>query len=148
MKKYILTLILLLPLLARADFTTLSTEKVQAKIAQGVTVIDIRRDEEFKQYGIIPKSHKLTFFNKKGRYNAPKWLKSFAKIVPNKDTPFILVCAHANRTKILGRFLSEQGYKNVSELAGGINYGWIDKGLSTVKTAGKDGKNKPWYKFW
>jgi rhodanese-related sulfurtransferase len=58
-----------------------------------------------------------------------------------------LVCAHANRSKTVGKFLNAKtGYKNIFELAGGINYGWIDKGLSTTKTPASD--TKPWYKIW
>ncbi|SMN16149.1 hypothetical protein CRYPA_29 [uncultured Candidatus Thioglobus sp.] len=52
-----------------------------------------------------------------------------SKIVKNKNDEFILVCAHANRTKTIGRFLEiKTEYKNIYELDGGINYGWIDKG--------------------
>ncbi|MEA2019694.1 MAG: rhodanese-like domain-containing protein [Campylobacterota bacterium] len=117
-----------------ADFTTLTTAQVQEAIKNGVVLIDIRRDDEFKDRGIIKGSHKLTFFDGKGAYNIEKWMDKFTKIVTTQNQPFILVCAHANRTKVVGKFLNEQAkYKNVQELEGGINYGWIDKGLKTVK---------------
>ncbi len=117
-----------------ADFTTLSTQEVQKSIKAGVVVIDIRRAGEFSRYGVIKGSHKLTFFDNTGAYDAQKWLDKFVKIVTSKEQPFILVCAHANRTKVVGKFLNEEvKYKNVQELDGGINYGWIDKGLKTVK---------------
>ncbi len=117
-----------------ADFTTLSTKQVQEAIKKGIEVIDIRRIDEYKEYGTIEGSHKLTFFDGNGKYNIEEWLAKFSKIVKSKDQPFILVCAHANRTKVVGKFLSGQiKYKNVQELKGGINYGWIDKGLKTVK---------------
>lgn len=58
----ILTLICLLSLEAFADFTTLSTKQVQEKIAQGVVIIDVRRQDEVDKYGIMPSAHKLTFF--------------------------------------------------------------------------------------
>jgi rhodanese-related sulfurtransferase len=117
-----------------ADFTTLSTVQVQEAMKKGVPIIDIRRKGEFKQYGIIKGSHKLTFFDNRGAYDVDKWMAKFTKIVKTKEQPFILVCAHANRTKVIGKFLNEnEKYKNVQELEGGINYGWIDKGLKTVK---------------
>jgi rhodanese-related sulfurtransferase len=117
-----------------ASFTTLSTQDVEKEIKNNTILIDIRRADEFKKYGVIATSHKLTFFDEKGQHNVPKWMNTFTNIVPNKDTKFILVCAHANRTKVVGNFLSKQlGYKNVYELKGGINYGWIDKGRKTVK---------------
>jgi rhodanese-related sulfurtransferase len=151
MKKTLL--LLLLPLSVIAEFRSLSTQEVQAKIAQGVPIIDVRRAEEFEKFGVIPGSHKLTFFNKQGRYNIEKWLQDFSKIVKNSNDEFILVCAHANRTKTIGSFLdSKTRYNNISELAGGIKYGWIDKGLATTKIPAKTIKShkeeKPWYQFW
>jgi hypothetical protein len=41
-------------------------------------------------------------------------LRDLSKIVPNKATPFVLVCAHASRTKIIGRFLDKKtAYQNI-----------------------------------
>jgi len=117
-----------------AGFTTLKTAQVQEALKNGVVVIDIRRPDEWERYGIIKGSHKLTFFDGQGRYDLNGWMAQFTTIVTSKEQPFILVCAHANRTKVIGELLGLQlGYKNVQELDGGINYGWIDKGLETVK---------------
>ncbi|BFU77494.1 hypothetical protein ALC152_07090 [Arcobacter sp. 15-2] len=127
-------LILLLGNIMLADFTTLSTSAVQEEIKKGTVLIDIRREDEWSHYGIIEGSHKITFFDNYGKYDINKWMEQFVKIVKTKKQKFILVCAHANRTKIVGNFLkNELKYENVFELDGGINYGWIDKGLSTVK---------------
>lgn len=132
---------------ANADFKTLSTQQVQDKIKQGFAIIDVRRQDEHDEYGIIPNSHKLIFFDKNGSYNIEQWLSDLSKIVPNKETPFILVCAYANRTKAIGKFLNKKSaYKNIFELDGGINGGWIDKGLATTKISA--GNAKSWYKFW
>lgn len=128
-----------------AAFSTLNTTAVQQAIKNGVAVIDIRHQDEWQKYGLIAGSHKLTFFDAQGKYNAQKWLNDLSKIVNDKDQPFILVCAHANRTKTVGRFLSEKiGYKNVQELGGGIINGWITKGLKTTKKIPK----KAWWQFW
>jgi rhodanese-related sulfurtransferase len=136
----------LLPFTVMADFTHLSTQAVQAKMAKGVAIIDVRRVDEFEQYGVIPGAHKMTFFDERGNYNAKQWLDDLSKIIKTKDTPFILVCAHANRSKTIGRFLdAKTDYKNIFELKGGINYGWIDKGLATTKISAI--KQKAWYQF-
>ena len=117
-----------------AKFTSLTASEVQVLMKKGVPIIDIRRADEWKQYGIIQGSHRLTFFNKKGQYDIGKWMKKFIKIVPDNTKSFILVCAHANRTKVIGKFLHNQlKYKNTKELKGGIMYGWIDKGFKTIK---------------
>lgn len=127
-------IILLLGNMLFADFKTMSTQDVQTEITNGTAVIDIRREEEWNKYGTIKGSHKLTFFDKKGKYDINQWMEQFIKIVKNKEQKFILVCAHANRTKVVGAFLSKQlRYQNTYELDGGINDGWIDKGLETVK---------------
>ncbi|MBA5248488.1 MAG: rhodanese-like domain-containing protein [Gammaproteobacteria bacterium] len=147
MKLITSTFLLFFSVNAIADFTTLSTQQVQEKIAAGVAVIDIRRMDEYEQYGVIKGAHKLTFFDDKGNYNVQKWLKDLSAIVKTKDTPFILVCAHANRSKTVGKFLNKKkSYNNIFELKGGINYGWIDKGLPTTKMLANNGK--PWYQFW
>ncbi|QKQ24186.1 hypothetical protein HUE58_03340 [Candidatus Ruthia endofausta] len=53
-----------------------------------------------------------------------KWLSNLSNIVKTKGTPFILVCAHSNRTKIIGRFLDTKiDYQHILELSGGINNG-------------------------
>ncbi len=97
-------------------------------------VIDVRRVDEWNYYGIIEGSKLIEFFDNTGNYNLEKWLNDFSQYVKTKDTPFVIYCAHANRTKIIGNYLAnELGYQNVYELEGGINYGWLDKGFKTVK---------------
>ena len=120
--------------LSFASFKEVDYVQMQDMIKKGVKVIDIRRIDEFKRFGIIKSAHTLTFFDNQGHYDIPSWMNKFVKIVKNKDEPFILYCAHANRSKVVGNFLDKQvGYKNVYDLKGGIEYGWIDKGLKTVK---------------
>lgn len=115
-------------------FKSLSTDDFLEKAEEGYKIIDIRRQDEWDHFGVIEGSEKITFFDEVGQYDVELFLEHFTKVVTSKDQPFILVCAHANRTKTIGEFLGNQlGYKNVYELDGGINYGWIDKGYATVK---------------
>ncbi len=116
-----------------AKFNHLNDQEVQKLISKGVPIIDIRTPAEWRQTGVIKGAKLLMFFDQKGRYDINKWLKEFQKIVKDKNQPFIIYCAHANRSKVVGKFLDKQlGYKNVNELNGGIIYGWIDKGRKTV----------------
>ena len=119
--------------LSFAQFKSIDANTMQQMIKKGVKVIDIRREEEFKALGIIKTAYRLTFFDAQGKYNIQNWMAKFTQIVKTKEQPFIIYCAHANRSKVVGKFLSDQlGYKNVYELDGGIVYGWIDKKLPTV----------------
>jgi rhodanese-related sulfurtransferase len=83
MKKIALILLVLLPAFVKADFKTLSTEQVQDKIKQELVIIDVRRQDEYQQYGIIPNAHKLTFFDKNGKYNIERWLRDLSKAKSN-----------------------------------------------------------------
>ncbi len=131
--KKILIVSLLFVTVAFAKFNHLNDKEVLSMMQKGVPIIDIRTPGEWKQYGIIKGAKLLTFFDKNGRYDAKSWLQKFSKIVKDKNQPFILYCAHANRSKVVGKFLDKQlGYKNVNELEGGIIYGWIQKGRETV----------------
>lgn len=133
MKKIVLLLVLIFSF-SYADFSTVDDTKLQKMMKDGVSVIDIRRVDEWNRFGIIPGSYKLTFFDAYGKYDINTWMNAFVKIVKEKNQPFVLVCAHANRTKAVGQMLDEQaGYKNVFDLDGGIMYGWIDKGHKTTK---------------
>ncbi len=115
-------------------FKSISTDDFIEKMEEGYAIIDVRRQDEWDYYGVIEGSHKITFFDETGQYDVEKFMEAFTQVVTDKEQPFILVCAHANRTKSIGEFLGgPMGYKNVYELDGGINYGWIDQGYGTVK---------------
>ena len=93
---------------------------VEKMIEDNITMIDVRRPEEWNRTGVIKNIHLLTFFDEYGNYDLENWMNQFQKIVTSKDQTFVLVCAHARRTKIIGDFLIEQGYKNTSHLFGGM----------------------------
>lgn len=93
-----------------------------------IPVIDVRRVSEFEQIGIIEGSIKLTFFDEYNNYDFEWWLSEFEKIVDSKEKPFVLVCAHANRTRTIGEYLAiKLGYKEVYHLEGGIA-NWMSLG--------------------
>jgi len=110
------------------------TDEEFLEMKDKLVIIDVRRADEWRLTGIIENSEKITFFDADGSYDIEKFMEAFTKVVTTKEQPFILVCAHANRTKSIGELLGLQfRYEHVYELDGGINYGWIDKGYSTVK---------------
>ena len=133
-KKIILAMVVFVSI-SNASFREVDYQELQKMVKEDkVVLIDIRRMDEIKQYGIINGAKTITFFDERGKYNVPAWMNEFVKVVKTKEQPFILYCAHANRSKVVGNFLDKQmGYKNVYDLKGGINYGWIDKGMKTVE---------------
>jgi len=133
MIKKILGLLILIQISLLADFKHIDIEEAQKLMQKNVPIIDIRTPPEWKETGVIKGSHKLMFFDDRGRYDVQKWLNDFGKIVKDKNQPFILVCRTASRTNMVGQFLANQaGYKNVYDLKGGIVH-WKRSGNKTVR---------------
>ena len=131
MKK--LLLVSVFSLYSFAGFFNLNPTQLQEKINQGVVVIDIRTPPEWKHLGVVPTSKLLMFFNEKGAYNVPAWMKQFNSLVKDKNQPFILVCRSGTRTATVGNFLNKKlGYKNVYHLEHGIK-SWIKEKREVIK---------------
>ncbi|WP_321469695.1 rhodanese-like domain-containing protein [Halarcobacter sp.] len=110
----------------------LPPKSVEFMIKDNIPMIDIRRPDEWKTTGVIKNAHKLTFFDEYGNHDIPTWMREFEKIVTSKDETFVLICAHANRTRVVGDFLIQNhGYTNVTHLAGGMAL-WLEENREVV----------------
>jgi len=136
MKKILLTLAIL-SLSLFADFKTIDVAEFEKLQKEGVPVIDIRTEQEWKDTGIIEGSHKITFFNDKGQPLLADWFFEVGHLIKDKKEPFIIYCAHASRSKSLGEGLVHMGFENVYELKDGIENGWIKAGKKTVEKVTK-----------
>ena len=97
----------------------------------GGVVIDIRREEEWKETGIIKGSQTITAFTKDGKIH-PDFPKKFFDLIDDVDVPILLYCRTGNRTGILGKALIDQlGQTNVGHLSDGI-VGWKKQGFPIV----------------
>ena len=97
----------------------------------GVVVIDIRREDEWQETGIIAGAQTITAFTATGGVH-PDFLDKFRSIAPTPDTPVMLYCRTGNRTTGLGNALIEQlGFSDVSHLSAGIT-GWMAEGHETI----------------
>jgi len=131
MKKLLLLLLLSYSLFA--EFKSIEAETLITLQKQGVLVIDIRTPQEWKDRGVIPGAKKIMFFTPDGRADVPNFMFELGHLIKDKNQPFIIYCAHANRSKELGKWLTQLGFSKVFELKGGIEYGWINKNKKTVK---------------
>ena len=96
-----------------------------------MVVIDIRREEEWQDTGIIEGAATITAFTASGRVHR-EFLDKFQELVPSPDTPVMFYCRTGNRTTSLGNALIEQlSFSNVSHLSTGIE-GWLSYGRETV----------------
>ena len=97
----------------------------------GVIVIDIRREEEWQETGIIAGAYPITAFQSNGGLH-PEFRDKFFDAVTDPDVPVLLYCRSGSRTTSLGNALIDQlGFTNVTHLTDGIT-GWLNAGQDTV----------------
>jgi rhodanese-related sulfurtransferase len=112
-------------------YTDISNEELKKLLSEGVKIYDIRREEEWKQTGVVAGSRKLTLFDAKGGLK-PDFIPTFIKEI-DKNEPVILICRTGNRTKSASAYFSKKlGFKKIYNVKDGITR-WISEGNSVVK---------------
>jgi len=113
------------------EFTNVSNEELEKLLDQGITLVDIRRPEEWRQTGIIKGSHTITLFDRKGRI-AEDFITKFSAIAPI-EKPVVLICRTGNRSRVASSMLVKQlGYKDVYNVTRGIT-DWIRSGRQVTR---------------
>jgi len=121
---------------AFADVVEVDNAALKSLIEQGVPVVDVRRDDEWQKNGVIQGAHLLTFFDKRGRYDAKKWLQELEKITASNE-PFVLICEHGVRSKTISNLLDKRlGYTQVHNVTDGM-HSWVKAGEPVVKPEAK-----------
>ncbi len=106
---------------------------LRALLDKGVTIVDVRRPEEWRSTGVVAGSRLLTAFDAAGRFN-PEFPAAFAAMV-GRDEDVVLICRTGNRSSVLARALAgSAGYTRVHNVSRGI-VGWIGEGNPTVPCA-------------
>lgn len=124
MRHLLILLLSLCAAAAHADVTHIDNEELARLMAAGVPIVDLRTEGEWKETGIVHGSRLMTFFDEKGRADAPAWVEKL-KAVAKPDEPVVLICRTGNRTGVVARFLDEKvGYRKVYNVKHGI-YGWM-----------------------
>jgi rhodanese-related sulfurtransferase len=126
-KKIFLSLLFL----ASSLFAELKNEYLSKKILNSkIPIVDIRTVGEWKQTGILNGSIPIQFFDEKGRYHIPTFIKELNEKV-DTTKPFALICRTGSRTRIVAAYLSDTYNYKVTNIAGGIkihnmNYADLD----------------------
>ena len=116
----------------KAEVIEIGNNALASLVDKQVPIIDIRRQEEWSQTGIIEGSILMTFFDKEGKAEVDTWLQNL-DLVANKNEPFILICRTGRRTGLVANFLSKKlKYEKVYDVTDGITE-WIRKGNTVVK---------------
>jgi rhodanese-related sulfurtransferase len=123
--KLVLSLIVTLGLIvpANADVENIDSYQLKNLIREGVALVDVREELEWRETGIISKSHLMTFFDSDGKYDVKKWMGKLKEIVAANE-PLIIICRSGRRSLIVAEYLSEnESYSKVYNAVSGIN-GW------------------------
>jgi len=115
--KYLITLLLLLAPLLQAEYTLAPYSKSLTQ--KKVPIVDIRTVGEWKESGIIKGAIPIQFFNERGQYDIPAFLKVLNASV-DTSKPFALICHTGSRTKMVAQFLSDELKYNVIDIEGGM----------------------------
>jgi len=116
MKKIVLLMFLFLVSLNAEVINQILTKELLDK---NIPIVDIRTPGEWKQTGLVKGSIPIMFFDERGKYDIPKFLKELNQKV-DTTKPFALICRTGSRTILVSDFLSKQlGYK-VINIKGGI----------------------------
>lgn len=103
----------------------INNQELQALLDKKVTLVDIRRPEEWA-LGVIPGSKKVTFFTKDGSIN-PELISQLKRVAPT-DKPVALICRTGNRTRVGALMVKTQlGYPTVYNVEKGITH-WYSEG--------------------
>ncbi len=132
--RYFLTLLLSIFLnlnVAQAQDIEIEVAQLKNLLDNNAVLVDIRREEEWKQTGVIFGSMLSTFFNKDGTANINVFLSDLRENVSAEQT-ILLICRTGRRTKVATKFmLSNTEFKEVFSVIGGITE-WKKQGFSTV----------------
>ena len=96
-----------LPISVFAKVKNIDNQELQLLLASRIPIIDIREEIEWKETGVIPGSHLITFFDSHGNYNLEEWLKKLFRITKRED-PLIIICRSGRRSLILANHLSQK----------------------------------------
>jgi len=120
-------------------YQNIDNTELKSLLKQGVTLVDIRTEGEWKKTGIIEGSKLLPYRMVNGKIN-PKFAEDMARII--KPTgKVILICHSGNRSRSASDLLSSRfGFTGIYNARRGIT-SWIAEKNQTVKANLEDVKN-------
>jgi len=114
-----------------ADVINITNEQILKLSKSNIPIVDVRRNSEWHQTGVVQKSILLTFFDKNGNYNFDEWYEKLLLNI-NEKTPIILICRTGRRTKLIAEMMDRKIDNVIYNAKDGIT-SWIDAKLPVIK---------------
>ncbi len=116
---------------APPKYSNVDNGALKALLDKGTKLVDVRRQDEWDQTGVIEGSARLTAFDARGNFNRD-FPAAFQSLVA-PDEAVVLICRTGNRSAVIANMLTEQaGYTKVYNVTDGI-VKWIKDGHPVVK---------------
>lgn len=114
-----------------AEVINVDNAEFQRLLEQGVTVVDLRTAPEWKQTGVIDRSHLITLFDERGRADPDAWLATVDRVA-GAGRPVVLICRTGNRTRAAAKYINQLSpQRKVYNVTDGIT-GWMRAGKPVV----------------
>lgn len=107
------------------SFESITPAQFADRIEKGVTVIDIRTQEEITDGKVVDSALEMDYYNA----DFPKQLAAL-----DKDGEYLIYCRSGNRSAETLKLMKSLGFTNVSDLKGGKN-AWESSGRKLVMPA-------------
>ena len=115
----------------KAGYRQIMSRDLPERLQQGAILVDIRRQEEWQQTGIVAGSRLLTFYDAQGKSDPERWLNDLNRIAP-LERPLLLICRTGQRTIDVCEFLTAVAdRRQIYNVTDGI-FGWLAAGLPVV----------------
>lgn len=112
-------------------FTEVDNGRLSELMEEGVTLVDVRRPDEWAETGVVEGSHLLTAFDERG--NLVETFPADLHRLVKPDEPVAIICRVGNRTGLLAWAMRGQaGYEEVYNVTDGIT-AWIAEGRPVKK---------------
>ena len=115
----------------QGEIQNISNAELERLVAEGVTLVHIRRPDDWQATGVVSGSKKLTFVDGAGNMN-PQFFPMLMALAPT-DKPVALICRTGNRTMAAAQMLTRAGgYSKVYNVTHGIT-GWLAERRPVVR---------------
>ena len=115
---------------ALSDLSHIGAKRLAALLERNheLVLVDLRREDEWRETGVIQGSSLNTFFDRQGRYNTRQWLSRLMERA-SSDTPLVMICQHGVRSRMVSGWLEKNDlFDEIYNLKDGI-VEWRKAGL-------------------
>ncbi|MBL4692025.1 MAG: FKBP-type peptidyl-prolyl cis-trans isomerase [Magnetovibrio sp.] len=112
------------------NFKNINSQQLQKMIDKGVTVIDLRRPDEWDATGVIKGAHLITAFDIDNRLQVD-FLPKLQSVVGLNDEVIIICRSGKRSSRISNALANNKGFKGIYNVKGGMTQ-WIKDGGTVV----------------